>query len=439
MTKKSRRQNLTPSPSTDREGDVFHFDAAAADRAVRWIAHYCRHTVGAQAGRPFILTGWQADLVRQIFGWKRTDGTRRYRIVWLEVGRKNGKTTFAAAIAAYLTIADGEPAAQVYSIAGNAEQARLVFDDATRMVLANPELHAPPGPVEVFKTALYVPKTGSSFKPLTGKAATKHGLNPSAVVGDEVHVWKDREQYDVMQTAVGARRQPLQIYITTAGYDRNSICWELHDTAVKVRDGVLDLPYFLPVIYAADPEDDWTDPAIWRKANPNLGVSISEEYLAEQCAAAKAVPAQENVFKRLHLNIWTDAASRWLHTADWDAGAAIPLTPEALQTLDGAACYSGLDLARVSDLSALAHWFPPGNPLAPEHWVVLSRFWCPEDDITRRSKALRAPYDVWAREGFIATTPGNTTDFAFIEQAILEDFSRTPLPSPTNGLSDGIP
>ncbi len=423
MNKKPRLA-VQPSPSTKPEGEGFWFDVFMADRAVRWIEHYCKHTVGTLAGQAFILSPWEERTVRQIFGWKRADGTRRYRIVYIEIARKNGKTTFCAAIAAFLTIRDGEPAAQVFSIAGNAEQARLVFDEATRMVLSNPELHKPTGDVEVFKTSLYVPETGSSFKPLTGKAATKHGLNPSGVIGDEVHVWTDREQYDVMQTAVGARKQPLQIYITTAGYDRNSICWELHDTAIKVRDGVLDLPSFLPVIFAADLEDDWTTPETWRKANPNMGISVSEEYLAEQCKAAQAVPAQENVFKRLHLNIWTDAASRWLRTEDWDAGDRVKFTPAVLKKLEGATCYSGLDLARVSDLSALTHWFPPGNPVSDDCWVKLSRFWCPAEDITKRSKALRAPYDVWEREGFIESTPGNITDFAFIEQAILDDFAK---------------
>lgn len=405
------------SPSTD-VGEGYWFDVFAADRAIRWIEHYCRHTMTHHAGKRFVLKPWQSHIVRCIFGWKRADGTRLYRTVYIEVGRKNGKTTLCAALALYLTIADGEPGAMAYSIAGNADQARMVFDEASRMVLANAELFEVAEPT---KTSIFVAETMSSFKPLTGKSATKHGLNPSAVIGDEVHVWTDREQYDVMHTAVGTRRQPLEIYITTAGHDRNSICWELHDTAIKVRDGVLDLPDFLPVIFAAEQDDDWTSPEVWRKANPNMGVSVSEEYLAKQCAEAQSIPGRENVFKRLHLNIWTDSASRWLRTEDWDAGARIEFTPEVLKKLEGATCYSGLDLARVSDLSALTHWFPPGNPVSPDCWVKLARFWCPADDITNRSKALRAPYDVWERQGFIESTPGNTTDFAFIEKAILQD------------------
>ena len=420
---KNKTPHATRSPTTDLAAGEFWFDEQAADRAVRWIRDFCRHTTGEWAGRPFVLSPWEDDLVRTIFGWKRADGTRRYRIVWVEVARKNGKTTLAAAIALYMTFADGEPAAQVYSIAGNGDQARIVFEEASRMVMMNPALHGD-GAADVFKPSIFIMRTGSSFKPLSSSAKTKHGLNPHGVIGDEVHVWKDREQFDVMQTAVGARRQPLQIYITTAGYDRNSIAWELHDTAVKVRDGVLDLPWFLPVIFAADPEDDWTDPATWRKANPNMGISVSEKHLAEQCASAQATPAQENVFKRLHLNIWTDAASRWIKMEDWDRGATPEFTPELLDSLRGAPCWSGLDLARVSDLSVLTHWFPPGNPVSADKWVKLSRFWCPADDITRRAKGFRAPYDVWAREGWIEPTPGNTTDFAFIQAAILEDFEK---------------
>lgn len=400
--------------------ESYWFDAAAADRAIRWIESFCVHTLGEWAGRPFTLSRWQRRVVRKVFGWKRADGTRRYRVVFIGLPRKNGKTTFAAALALYLTIADGEPAAFVYAIAGNEDQARLVWGEAKRMALRSPGIEAI---VEPLADALYVGETHSSFRPLSGKAATKHGLNPHGVVGDELHVWTDREQYDVMRSAVGSRRQPLEIYITTAGHDRSSVCWEMWQRAERVARREIDQPEFLSVIYAAASDDDWRKEATWRKANPGYGVSIKPDFLREQCEAAKDSPALENTFRQLHLNQWTEQAVRLISIAKWDAcridGFDAPATRAALWAqLKGAKCFAGLDLALVTDLTALCLWFPPPSPLSQDRLVALWRYWCPEDNIRTRAKRDRVPYDVWARAGLLTATPGEATDLEAVRRDI---------------------
>lgn len=372
-------------------------------------------------GRPFRLMNWQKRIVRKLFGWMRPDGTRRYRMVFIAVPRKNGKTEFAAALGLFLMLADGEPAAPVYSIAGNEEQARIVFDAATNMTAMSPALF---GIVERLKPSLFCGATNASFKPLTGKAKSKHGFNPHGVIGDEVHVWTDREQYEVMHTAVGARRQPVEIYITTAGNRRESVCWELWQTALKVRDGVLKLDHVLPVIYAADPDDDWEDPATWRKANPSYGVSVKPASLEAACEEAKASPASENEFRQLRLNQWTENHARWIPTWRWDLCKAPPLLdrsadrPFELEDFRGCEAIGGLDLAKVNDLSALALLFPPPNPVSETAIAALVKYWCPEDDIRDRAKRDNVPYDIWSKTGLLCATPGNATDFEQIRQDI---------------------
>lgn len=404
--------------------DEYYFDERAAELACAFFPRFLTHTKGEWAGKPFILEPWQKSIVRAIFGWKRKDdGTRRFRVVYIIIPRKNGKTQFAAGLALYLAFCDGELGAEVYSVANDRDQAGLCFNEAVRMVKYAPALSER---LLTNKFSVFNRKKNQSYKVLSSEFGTKDGLNASGVVYDEFHAFRDRMLYDVMHTSTGARRQPLEIIITTAGIDKHSICYELHRHAINVRDGTggyVDTE-FLPVIYCADPEDDISDPEVWAKANPNLGKTVKLKYMRDEAEKAKQQPAYENTFKRLHLNIWTEQATRWLQLAQWDKGSANltslaeigALIRAEEETLRGRQCFAGLDLARVKDLSSLCLVFPPVE--ADEKWKFIWRFWCPKENIAQRSLTDRVPYEVWARFGFITPTPGNTTDFSYIEKEI---------------------
>jgi len=376
-----------------------HFEKAKADRAVEFIETCCRHVKGELAGQLFKIEGWQREIVRGMFGWIRDNGTRLYREVYIEVPRKNGKSSLGAALALYLLFADGEQGGEIYSAAADTDQAAIVFGVAKGMVEQDPDLDSVS---ESFRRSIVY--KSNSYHVLSADAPTKHGKNSSGILFDELHAQPNRELYDVLKTSTGSRHQPLMIMFTTAGFDRNSICWEVHEYAQKVIDGTVNDSAFLPIIYAADEGDDWTAPKTWKKANPNFGVSIKEDYLRAECEKAKVTPAYENTFKRLHLNIWTQQETRWLQMAEWDACAA----PVIYDELRGRRCYAGLDLASTTDIAALVLVFP-GEP----HFI-LPFFWIPEDSLHDRVVRDRVPYDVWQRQGLVEATPGNSIDYRYI-------------------------
>lgn len=385
--------------------ESFVFDERAADKAVRFFEKILVHTKGEWSGHGFTLMDWQRDgIIRPLFGWKRADGKRRYRTAYIEIPRKNGKTTLAAGIALYLLFADEEPGAEVYSAASDRDQAAICFEQAKGMVEDSPLRKF----ADVWKRAIVVPKTRSSYKVLSADAFTKHGLNASGVVFDELHAQPTRELWDVLTTATGARRQPLVVAITTAGYDRTSICWEQHVYAQQVLSGVIEDPAFFAYVSAAEESADWTDPAVWHKANPALGQTIKLDYLQTECERAKQVPAYQNTFRRLHLNQWTLQDTRWLDLGAWDACGL----PVDLDGLAGRTCYGGLDLASTTDLAAFVLVFPPSEEAEP--YQVLPVFWCPAENILERARRDRVPYDAWARDGFLRATPGNVIDYATI-------------------------
>jgi len=395
---------MTPAKSSSTE---YWFDTEAADRAVRFFEACLTHTKGEWAGTPLKLSDWQADkIIRPLFGWKRADGTRKYRTAYIQIPRKAGKSTLAAGIALYLLMADNEPGAEVYSAAADRDQAAIVFEMAKGMAEASEPLRKR---VKPFKRALTVPSTASTYKVLSSEAYTKHGLSAHGIVVDEVHALPDRELWDVLTTSTGARRQPLTVAITTAGFDRHSLCFELYDYACKVRDGIFEDPAFLPVIYEAAEDDDWKLPATWHKAHPGLGVSVKEEYFAAECAKAQQMPTYENTFKRLLLNIWTEQDTRWLPMDAWDACAA------ELPDLEGRVCYAGLDLSTTTDITALVLAFPVGPVV-----YLMPFFWVPSEGIHKRAKRDRVPYDVWTKQGLIAATAGNVIDYDTIRARINE-------------------
>ena len=413
----------------------YWFDETAADAAAAFFPRYLRLTTGEWAGRPFELEGWQEqDIIRPLFGWKRKDGTRRYRRCYVWIPRKNGKTELAAGVALLALLADGEMGAQVFSIAADEKQAKIVFDKATAMVGWSAELskHLTP-----FKTSIWCADLGASFKPLSGNARGKHGLNMSGLVGDEIHEWRDGDLYTFVHQSSAARRQPLEFLISTAG-TREGYGWEAWDECVKLLAGEIEDPETLVVIYAADPEADWTNPDTWAAANPNLGVSVKLDYLEAECRAAKESPRKENDFKRYHLNIWTEQAVRWLALDAWDvcghpvetqaptvlAGGVrrVPVNDRWKsfeEQLQGRRCFGGLDLSSTTDLTAWVMMFPPEE--RDGIWTMLTRAFVPEARVAERVRRDRAPYDQWVKSGALITTPGNVVDYEWVKDQIYRD------------------
>jgi len=388
------------------------WDAAAARHAIEFFGHL-RHSSGEWANHPFTLQPWQAFVVGSLFGWKRADGLRRFRTAYVEVARKNGKSAMLAGISLYALLADGEPGSHVYAAATTRDQARIVFGEAERMVDASPALRA-----RVTRTVnnLAVMATSSWFRPLSADASKMDGLNVHFAAVDEVHEHPNPEIIQKLNTATGARRQPLIFEITTAGHDRQSVCWQHHEFSVKALEGSVPAEAsdsWFAYIATIDAGDDWTNPAVWIKANPSLGVTVKVEDLKRQVEEAREMPAQQNAIRRLRLNEWTGQVTRWIDMGVWADGAE----PFDEVALEGRSCYGGLDLARVNDLSSLALVFPPEEP--GETTKVIWRHWCPDDDILRRARRDRAPYTVWRNQGWLVATEGNTTDFRFIESEIL--------------------
>lgn len=412
------------------------WDGAAARHAIDFFGHL-RHSTGEWAGEPFVLQGWQQFVVGSLYGWKRKDGLRRFRTAYVEVARKNGKSVLLAGTALYALIADGEPGAHVYSAATTRDQARIVFGEAERMVAASSALQS-----RITRTVnnLAVLPTSSWFRPLSADASKMDGLNIHFAAVDEVHEHPGPEIIQKLNTATGARRQPLIFEITTAGYDRHSVCRQHHEFSVKALEGTVPMESsdsWFAYIATIDEGDDWTDEKVWVKANPSLGVTVKLDDLKRQIDEAREMPAQQNAIRRLRLNEWTEQVTRWLDMSVWEEGGLPAATDwrivkHELEELEGKLlgreCYGGLDLARVNDLSAFVLVFPPTLDEAlgklADKWIVTCRFWIPEDDIVRRVRRDRVPYDVWRDQGFLTATPGNATDFAFIEAEILELASR---------------
>jgi phage terminase large subunit-like protein len=387
------------------------FDRDAAQHAIDFFG-FLKHSKGEWAGRSFVLEPWQQFILWVLFGWKRADGLRRFRVAYIEVPRKNGKSTLIAGIGLYMLVADGEPGAEVYSAATKRDQAKIVHEEATRMVKASPALSRMVG---VVKDNLFVVATNSKYEPLGADQNTLDGLNVHCAVIDELHAHKTRGVVDVLETATGARRQPLQAEITTAGYDRESVCWEHHGYSDHVLTGTVDDDTWFAFIAAIDEGDDWTDPTVWAKANPNYGVSVKPDDLARKCEKARRLPAAQNGFRRLHLDQWTQQSNRWIDIELWDENAGT-VDPDALV---GRRCHGGLDLSSVSDITAWVMVFPRDDD--PEQVDILARFWCPEARLTDDSNQYAAQYQAWAQAGHLQTTPGNAIDYGFVKAAIIAD------------------
>lgn len=402
------RRHLTDLRDGPKRG--VRFDAKKAMRAIRFYG-FLKHSKGEWAGQTVRLEGWQMFVQAMVFGWLREDGMRRFRTAYLEVARKNGKTTQLSGIGLYLLVADHEPGAEVYTAATKLDQARIMHSEATRMVKKSPDLAKR---IKVFKNNLHIEDTASKYEPLGQDSDTQDGLNIHGALVDEVHAHKTRDLWDVLETGMGSRRQPLMFGITTAGFNRQTLCYHLHDYTRKVLLGLFQDDSFFGIIFGLDEGDDWEDERNWIKANPNLGVSKKLVNMREMARKAKNMPAALNAFLRLELNVWTQAASRWVPRQHWDACA----TSVNLEELRGRICYGGLDLSSNTDLTALVLVFPPKREGEP--YQVLCHFYCPEDGIQERSKHDRVPYADWVREGYLTATPGNVVDISWLIHDIKE-------------------
>lgn len=437
------------------ETGAYYFDATAADNAVDFFPSCLTHHKGAFAGKPFYLEDWQAMLIiRPIFGWKHiATGLRRFRKVYIEVPKKNGKSQLCAGLGIYMTFCDGEPGAEVFCAAAERDQAAIIFDEAKASVEDCPELN---DRAAIYKRSIVYEETRSSFKVLSADAKTKHGFNVHTLIFDELHAQPNRTLFETLEKGIAARLQPLIIMITTAGDDQESICYEQHEYAESViKDGGDDS--FLPVIFGLKrtEEQQWSDIAAIARVNPSFGVTIREEFFKNEINAAQKDARKQNAFKQLHCNIWTQQAKLWIPIERWDDCQR----EINLESLAGLPVAGGLDLSSKIDLScfvlAFRHDDPPGTPptevlldgdalreseeastewvaqLAPKKLVkkfkinfsvtLVPFFWMPEESLTERKAKDRFAYDLMNAGGLIDLTEGNIIDYDVIYETIVND------------------
>lgn len=399
-----------------------YYDEAAARRVLNFFTNILHHEdTSAGTTGPFKLLPWQEhELIRPLFGWKRRDGTRRYRRAGIWVPKKNGKSTLAAGLELYMLIADKEPSAGVYSAANDRQQAGIIHGHAVRMVELSPILAKRIGKRGIIRSTktIYDAESGSTFKALSADAPTKEGLNIHALIVDELHGLKNRAYWDTLVYGGASRRQPLMVSISTAGvYDIMTIAWEQYTYARDIANGNNDTDWsFFPLIYEAGTEDDWREAETHRKANPSYGVTVRIDTLEEECREAQVEPRKESAFRRYRLNQWPQQMTRWIPLEQWDANHSHPVTRQALA---GALTFGGMDLGAVSDITAAV--LLCACPHDPEAVDVLLRCWLPDAVMQDQHNRNIDLYRQWVEQGLLTVTPGQSTNYKWIEQATIED------------------
>ena len=395
----------------------YTYDPEKAVKPALFGELYCRHLKGPLAGEPIQLDPWQLFMVTQIYGWYRADGYRVVRMVYFEVPRKNGKSTICSVLGLYHLYADGEASAEVYSAAKTRDQARIVFGDAQAMVRGSKALS---GSLGVHRSNVHHTPTNSKFEPLASDAGSLEGRNPSFSIVDEVHTHPSPEVWDVLAVASGARSQPLQFGITTAGTNRDGVAYQLRDYLIKTIQGQVDDDSFWGQIYTIDEGDDWMSPASWEKANPGYGKSVQPDDMERLAKQAGESPSARVNYMTKRLNVWQNASEAWLSMSDWDKCGEMPRP--SLESLKGKPCYMGLDLASVSDFACISLMFPlEGGKVAQYVFSFL-----PEDTVEDKSGHLSRLYKAWLQDGYITTTEGNVNDLKYMKERILgfcEDFN----------------
>ena len=382
-----------------------YFDKKAAMRAIHFIEKL-KHTKGEWAGQRFRLEPWQQFVLWNIFGWKNADGTRRFRYAYIEIARKNGKTALSAGIGLYMLFADGESRPEVYSAATVKDQAKICFSDAVEIVKATDLKNY----LTPYRNSIVYELKGGTMKPLSSDYGTHDGLNPSCGIIDEFHAHRDSGMFDVIKSAFGARKQPLMFVITTAGFNKSGACYAYRENVIKVLRGVNEDDSLFGIIYTLDDKSEWDDPKMWIKANPNLGVSLSADYLADQVKDAKNRPeAVRNVMTK-NVDLWVDAERTWILDDAWQK--CIGTTAPA--DLKGCACWGGLDLSNVSDITAYVLLFHEND-----RFQLLPHFWIPEEKMREKIRKENINYDKWVAEGYVTVTPGNVIDYDFVKADIL--------------------
>jgi phage terminase large subunit-like protein len=398
------------------------YDQSRAERVVLFFSNVLHH-VNSATGQTeaFKLLDWQRDaFLRPLFGWVRPDGTRRYRRAGLWVPKKNGKSTLAAGLELYMLVADGEPAAEVYSAANDRAQAGIIYGHAARMIELSPILMnriTKKGIIRSTKT-IHDKTSGSIFRALSADAPTKEGLNTHALIVDEIHAMKDRALWDSLVYGGASRRQPLIASISTAGvYDITGIGWEQYRYARDIASGVNDRDWsFFSLIYEAPADADWTSEDVHKACNPSWGATVKPDAMREECVEAQQDPQKENTFKRYRLNLWVQQATRWIPLEQWDRNNVHAIDRTALH---GLPTYAGMDLASVRDLTALV--LLTRCPSDPDAVDVSARFWIPADALSDPRNRNAVLYQQWHRMGLLETTPGSATDYDFIEAAVIAE------------------
>jgi len=401
-----QRRDLARADMGDREFP-YRFDNDAATRICEFI-ELLPHTKGrwARTRQRIKLEPWQAFILTTVFGWLHVDsGLRRFRRAYEEVARKNAKSTKSSGIALYLFAADGEPGAEVYSAATTRDQAKIVFDDARAMALREPDMCAALG-VEILQHQLLT-DDGSKFLPLSAEGSTLDGLNVHGGVIDELHAHKTRAVFDVIDSGTGARDQSLLWLITTAGSDLTGICYEQRTHVTKILEGVFVDETFFGIIFTLDDGDDWSDPSVWIKANPNLGVSVFVDDMEMACRKAQSMPSAVNNFLTKRLNVWVNADSAWMDMRAWERCADRDMR---LDDFVGERCWIGMDLAEKTDFAALVLVFERAGT-----FYVFPRFYLNEYAVENGSNSQ---YSGWERAGHIIVNEGNATDFDLIADDI---------------------
>jgi phage terminase large subunit-like protein len=381
------------------------FDEERAEKALG-LFNYLKHSKGELSGRFIELEGWQCWTIAVVFGWVDEEtGLRRFRTVYEEIARKNGKTTKLSGIGIYGLIKDNEGGAEIYAAATKRDQARILFEEASRMVRQSKPLRQR---LNVQQHKILNDKVFSKFEPLSSDANTMDGLNPHFALVDELHAHKTPEVWDVLNSALGARSQPLIWAITTAGFNKNGVCYGVRDYSIKVLQNVIQDDTFFSIIYTLDEDDDWQDESNWVKANPNLGVSVSMDYLRGQALQASVMPTAKVNFLTKHLNIWVTGESMWCNIEKWLACAS----EYKLEDLDIVKVYIGLDLSQVSDITSAT-----GVAITKDgKWYVFGKHYLPEDAIEEKYRKTTIPFYQWHEDGYLTLTPGNVVDYNWIKE-----------------------